>query len=197
METGRRAGLVAALFLGLGACVAPPLDIPHSEWSGMTGQQQALAVDKAAELAASRAQAARPEAQAGIRRDAVSEAARHARVAENYTSGRLGDVVLCTLGPGDADGTAFAPVEFLLAREQHKTLGLAGAAALWVTLSQSGQSLRLCRADAPAADSLPCTATAAPFRVLEQGITWQVDIPGYLNAPLHCQYAVAPGMGAG
>ncbi len=197
MEMGRRTGLVAALFLGLavalGGCAAPPLDIPQSEWSDMTAEQQALAVDKAAELAAGQAQAALPETQAGIRRDAVSEAARHARVAENYTSGRLGDVVLCTLGPGDAGGATFGAVEFLLAREQHKTLGLTGAAALWVTLSPTGQSLRLCRADAPAADSLPCTAAAAPFRVLEQGITWQVGIPGYLSAPLKCRYAVAGG----
>ncbi|KJS44116.1 MAG: hypothetical protein VR70_02035 [Rhodospirillaceae bacterium BRH_c57] len=201
METGRRADLAAALFLGLagvlGACAAPPLDIPRAEWSGMTADQQALAVDKAAELAAGRTQAALPETQAAIRRDAVSEAARHARVAENYTSGRLGDVVLCTLGPGDAGGTPFAAVEFLLAREQQKTLGLTGPAGLWVTLSQTGQSLRLCRADAPAADSLPCTAVAAPFRVLEQGITWQVGIPGHLSAPLHCQYAVASGMEEG
>jgi len=91
METGRRADLAAALFLGLagvlGACAAPPLDIPRAEWSGMTADQQALAVDKAAELAAGRTQAALPETQAAIRRDAVSEAARHARVAENYTSG--------------------------------------------------------------------------------------------------------------
>ena len=161
----------------------------------MTADQQALAVDKAAELAAGRGQTALPHS---THRDAVAEASRHARVAENYTSGRLGDVVFCTLGPGDASGAEFGPVEFLLAREQQKTIGLGvGSAAVWTTFSQTGLSLRLCRFDAPAADSLPCTATAAPYRMLEQGITWQVMIAGYLNAPLRCQYAVAVGMGEG
>ncbi|MGC2854759.1 hypothetical protein ACM64Y_04730 [Novispirillum sp. DQ9] len=197
---GRRARPAAALFLcaALAACATPPLDIPQAEWSRMSEDQRALAAQKADELAAEQARAALPDSRASFRRDPVSEASRHARVAENYTSGRLGDVVLCTLGPGDAGGTAFDAVEFLLAREQRKTLGLGtGGAAVWVEFSQTGVSLRLCRADAPAADSLPCTAAAAPFRTLEQGITWTVTIPGTLSAPLKCQYAVAPDMGKG
>lgn len=197
---GRYAKPAAALFLcaALAACADRPLDIPQLEWSRMSADQQALAAQKADELAAERARAALPEARGVVRRDAVAEAQRHARVAENYTSGRLGDVVQCTLGPGDAGGRPFDAVEFLLAREQQKNLGLGdGRAAVWVTFSQTGQSVRLCRADAPAADSLPCTAAAASFRALEQGMTWTVSVPGYLAAPLWCRYAVAPGMGQG
>lgn len=197
-DKGRCARLAAALFLcaAVAACAARPLDIPQSEWSRMSEDQRALAAQKADELAADQARAALPEVRGGARRDAVAEAQRHARVAENYTSGRLGDVVQCSLGPGDAGGRPFAAVEFLLAREQQKTLGLGdGGTAVWVTFSPTGQSVRLCRADAPAADSLPCTAAAASFRALEQGMTWTVGIPGYLAAPLWCRYAVAPGMG--
>lgn len=198
---GRRATPAAALFLsfGLAACATPPLDIPQSEWSTMSAEQRALAARKADELAAERARAALPESRAGARRDVVAEASRHARVAENYTSGRLGDVVLCVLGPGEAGGAPFEALEFLLAREQQKTLGLGtgGPASVWVEFAQTGTSLRLCRADAPAADSLPCTGVAAPYRTLVQGMTWQVTIPGFLAAPLHCEYAVAPAMGEG
>lgn len=187
---------LSALFLCAGvlaACASPPLDIPRGEWAEMSPDQRATAQAHAADLAEARDHTARPDVQARERRDFVEDASRFARIAEHYASGRLGDVMICTLGPGTVGAQDFAAVDFLLAREQDKTLPLRAdtGAAAWVSLSPTGRSLRLCRADAPAADSLPCTAAAAPFAMLAQGHTWDLHIPGHLTAPLECAYAVA------
>lgn len=129
-----------------------------------------------------------------------SEETQAALVARRRDSGRLGDRLLCAFEDGWAafpliGWQPFGETAFAVIRGESRPVLLlsipTGAVlSVEITSSDSGQTLHLCEAEAPARPR--CFAATARFADLSAGVAWSVTLPGHLEASLYCTYAPGP-----
>lgn len=205
-RTARQGASVRALpalifgLLALAAC-SHPLDISDAEWANMTPQQRAIAERKQAQLDAEAERRAQPNYQQAERLIEIEEAARLHRVAERRQRGRLGDLIQCVVESGVARYPSgwrpTAEVGVQLARGEVRMVTLPrlhgdALTAVWAAYDESGMTLRLCRSLPRLAPPGDCAVMAATFRDLSQGMTWTVNLPGRLHAPVRCAFPPGP-----
>jgi hypothetical protein len=203
-----RRGAFAAMALLMAGCSQIPLDLTESEWDALTPAQQALALEKQAEIEAlAHDLGARAQQNAAL--TALSESTRTVRVEQRRKRARLGDILDCALdtasgafaaGGASVQWSAAVAKGFQIVRGDSQVISIRAHGAdavlsLYADYADSGLILRLC-AVPPAGPGVPapvshCATVAAPFQAFRDGVERAVSVPNLLNGTLHC--AFAPG----
>ena len=201
--TNRIPSLLFVAVLALAGCASShPLNIPDSEWAGMTAEQRTRAYERQAEL--DRAAQARRAREAEAERQ--EERRRREAVEERRRKARYGDILQCVLKKARVrfwdDWEPIEPMAFsvirgqvmpIALRERGDGVRLSGKA--WVGFDRNGQVLAVCR-DEPESGggSRGCAKVLGTFEMFREGVKERIAAKGFLQGTIRCDFAPAKGM---